>query len=166
LRPGAKFCPKCGQPVQAAGAPAAGKPPASPAAEKAGDAYPPPAYDSAPPEDSAPTSLVRKPLFWVALAGLAGCLVCALVGFFIVREAGDLFGFGDEVETISSLVPGLEEIATQIPEIEEIATQIPEIETLATDIPEIEELATSLPGLEDLATDLPLPDLEIELPAE
>jgi len=164
----AKFCNKCGTPVEAAA-----QPPQAPAAPpqyqpvQTPQAPPPqqPHPVATPPPPPLPEfdesqydpgdygvagggedSLVKKPLFWVAIVSAVVFIACLAVVGYVAFQASDLFGFGDEIEAIGSVIPDIEEIVTQMPEIEGIITEVPELEGIITDMPGLDALITGLPG--------------------
>jgi hypothetical protein len=180
VRPGAKFCNRCGQaliPAQPAPVPhtvLSGPevpPPASPPAE------PPPAYSPPPspppqavftpsptsaPEPSSIVTLIRQPRVWLGLAIVALIVVLCLGAVLIGGDVLSSFKtVGNAQKTAVKKVAT--EISTHIPSIPGLSTVIPSIGTM-----DVGSLATALPlpipAPDSTQSPLTIPGLNVEIP--
>ena len=156
LRPGAKFCNRCGQPVVPTSTPPVSPtvlsepdvplphpspvetPPnyAAPAFTPPPEYTPPPAL---PPEPGTPTSLFKQPRMWLALA---------IVGLVVVLCVGGLLIGSDVLSSFKSVGKAEKTAAKKVAT--EISTHIPSLPGLSTVIPssgtlDVGSLTTAIP---------------------
>ena len=162
LRPGTKFCNRCGQPVVPAPTPPVPRtvlsgpdvpppytPPVEPPPAYVAPAYiPPPEYSpppeyapppAPPPEPGSPANLIKQPRVWLALA---------IVGLILVLCGGAVLIGGDVLSSFKSVgkaeKTAVKKVAT------EISTHLPSVPGLSTIIPsngtmDVGSLVTALP---------------------
>ena len=152
LRPGVKFCNRCGQPVMPAPTPPVPRtvlsgpevpppypPPVEPPPAYAAPASTPPPEYAPPPESSSPANLIKQPRVWLALA---------ILGLIVVLCGGAVLIGGDVLSSFKSVgkaeKTAVKKVAT------EISTRLPSVPGLSTIIPsngtmDVGSLATALP---------------------
>jgi hypothetical protein len=179
LRPGAKFCNRCGQAITPAtpaplprtvlsgpDVPPPYPPPAATPPANAAPAYtPPPEYIPPPAPPSEPgsaASLIKQPRVWLGLA---------IVGLIVVLCLGAVLIGGDVLSSFKAVgkaeKTAVKKVAT------EISTHVPSIPGLSTIIPsngtmDVGSLATSLPlpipAPDSTQGPLTIPGLNVEIP--